>query len=127
MVQDFPHSLPNTYLQYYLYPQTMVSHTDPNYTRANTVIDGREKRVKAYCDEIMSLGKIRGTKFDLDRKYSAGSHKNADGEFESATIAHNDAHATYIVELAMSIAYNQNEVFLLMVENNGLSPTCRMG
>ena len=30
MVQDFPHSLPNTYLQYYLYPQTMVSHTDPN-------------------------------------------------------------------------------------------------
>ena len=127
MVQDFPHSLPNTYLQYYLYPQTMVSHTDPNYTRANTVIDGREKRVKAYCDEIMSLGKIRGTKFDLDRKYSAGSHKNADGEFESATIAHNDAHATYIVELAMSIAYNQNEVFLLMVENNGIVPNLSDG
>ena len=127
MVQDYPFSLPNTYMQYYLYPNTMVAHTDPNYTRANTVIDGREKRVKAYCDEIAALGKIRGTKFDMDRKYSRGSHKNADGEFESATIAHNDAHATYIVELAMSIAYNQGEIFLLMTENKGIVPNLSDG
>lgn len=127
MVQDYPHSLPNTYMQYYLYPQTMVDHSDPNYTRANSVMDGREKRVKEYCDSIYALGKIRGTRYDLDKKYSAGSHKNADGEFESATVAHNDAHATYIVELAMSIAYNQGDVFLLMTENNGIVPNLSDG
>lgn len=115
MVQDFPASLPNTYLQYYLYPKTMVQHSDPNYTRANSVIDGREKRVKAYCDAICALKRIKGTTFDLDQKYHAKGT-----EVEQATLAHNDAHATYIVELAMSIAYNKNDIFLLMVENNGI-------
>lgn len=99
MVQDFPHSLPNTYMQYYLYPDTMVKHSDPNYTRANTVIDGRERRVKEYCDGVTSLNQIRGTQYDLDLKYSRGSHLDADGSFASATVAHNDAHATYIDEL----------------------------
>ena len=28
MVQDYPHSIPNTYMQYYLYPNTMVKRTD---------------------------------------------------------------------------------------------------
>lgn len=68
MVQDYPYSLPNTYLQYYLYPNTMVNHIDPNYTRANEVIDGREKRVKEYCQSIIDLHAIRGTQYDLDKK-----------------------------------------------------------
>lgn len=127
MVRDYPHSLPNTYMQYYLYPDTMVDHADPEYTRANTVIDGREKRVKDYCEEITAIGKIRGTRFDLDLKYAKGSHKDAEGNFESATIAHNDAHATYIVELAMSIAYNQNDIFLIITENNGIVPNLSEG
>lgn len=127
MVRDFPHSLPNTYMQYYLYPHTMVAHSDPEYTRANTVIDGREKRVRAYCDGVAALGRMRGTEYDLDRKYAAGSHKNADGEFESATVAHNDAHATYIVELAMSIAYNRNDTFLIITENRGVVPNLSEG
>ena len=116
MVQDYPYSLPNTYLQYYLYPNTMVNHIDPNYTRANEVIDGREKRVKEYCQSIIDLHAIRGTQYDLDKKYAQESH---DG-IEQATVAHNDAHATYIVELAMSIAYNRKDTFLLMVKNNGI-------
>lgn len=127
MVQDFPHSIPNTYMQYYLYPQTMVKHTDPNYTRANTVIDGRENRVKEYCEKIVELGCIRGTEYDLDKKYAKGSHKDAEGNFESATVAHNDAHATYIVELAMSIAYNQNDIFLIITENKGIVPNLSEG
>ncbi len=127
MVQDFPHSLPNTYMQYYLYPRTMVAHSDPAYTRANTVMDGREKRVKQYCDEIAELGAIRGTRFDLDQKYSAEPKRGTDGGFESATIAHNDAHATYIVELAMSIAQNRNDVFLIITENNGVVPNLSDG
>lgn len=127
MVQDFPHSLPNTYMQYYLYPDTMVKHSDPNYTRANTVIDGRERRVKEYCDSVASLNQIRGTQYDLDLKYSRGSHLDADGSFASATVAHNDAHATYIVELAMSIAYNQNDIFLIITENKGIVPNLSEG
>lgn len=124
MVNDYPHSLPNTYMQYYLYPDTMVNHTNPNYTRANTVIDGREKRVKEYCESICEVGKIRGTKYDLDSKY--GECEKGE-EIESATIAHNDAHATYIIELAMSIAYNLNEVFLIIVKNNGIIPNLDSG
>ena len=35
MVKDYPYSLPNTYMQYYLYPQEMVEHSDPNFTRGS--------------------------------------------------------------------------------------------
>lgn len=44
-----PTMAPSSYLQYYLFPDDMVAHTDPNYTRANQVIDGREKRVFGEC------------------------------------------------------------------------------
>ena len=60
-------------------------------------------------------------------KYSRGSHLDADGSFASATVAHNDAHATYIVELAMSIAYNQNDIFLIITENKGIVPNLSEG
>lgn len=49
------------------------------------------------------------------------------GSFASATVAHNDAHATYIVELAMSIAYNQNDIFLIITENKGIVPNLSEG
>lgn len=86
-----------------------------------------EKRVKQYCEDIISLGKIKNTKFDLDIKYEKGSSQDAEGNFESATIAHNDAHATYIIELAMSIAYNKNDIFLIIIENNGVIPNLSEG
>lgn len=38
-----PTTLPNTYLKYYLFPDYVVEHSDKNYTRANEVMDGREK------------------------------------------------------------------------------------
>ena len=131
MVQDYPHSLPNTYLQYYLYPQDMIAHTDPNYTRTNAVIDGRENRVFDFCKEVSNLGKMKGTQYDLNLKYGD------DNSIKGASIAHNDAHATYIIELALSIAHNTNDVFLLIVPNNGvisnldegmmLEVACRVG
>lgn len=37
--------LPNTYDQYYLYPDYKAAHLDPNFTRADEVMAGREKRV----------------------------------------------------------------------------------
>ncbi len=38
-------SIPNTYLKYYLFPDYVVEHTDPNHTRTDEVREGREKRV----------------------------------------------------------------------------------
>ena len=91
-----PSTIPNTYLKYYLFPDYVVEHSNPEYTRANEVMDGREKYVFGICKEIIEKGtsKIEGT-------------------FEA------DAHATYIVDLACAIAKNTLERFLLIVPNEG--------
>lgn len=90
-----PDTIPNTYLKYYLYPDYVVAHSDPNHTRANEVIEGREKKVFSACRAIIE----RGTA--------------ADCAFEA------DAHASYIVDLACAIAGNTHERFLLIVPNEG--------
>lgn len=96
MMEDFPDYLPNTYDQYYLYPDYKVKHLDPNYTRANEVMDGREKRVFAECREVIAAGHL-GDKFDEI----------------------SDAHAEMMIKVAESIAYNKNDRHILIVENNG--------
>jgi maltose-6'-phosphate glucosidase len=99
MVKDFapldPATLPNTYLKYYLCQDEVVKHSNPNYTRANEVIDGREKTVFTECRRITKAGTAKDTNFVVD------------------------AHATYIVDLATSIAHNLKKQMLLIVENNG--------
>lgn len=97
MLRDFPDYLPNTYLQYYLYPEYKLSKLDPHYTRANEVINGREKRV---FDECRSAA-IEGTT-------------------QNVHVVHNDAHGDMIVELAEAIAFNLKKKFIVMVPNNGL-------
>ncbi len=47
-----PSTLPNTYLKYYLYPDYEVAHSDPEFTRANEVMAGREKEVFDMAREI---------------------------------------------------------------------------
>ena len=89
-------TIPNTYLKYYLYPDYVVEHSNPNYTRANEVMDGREKHVFGICNEIIEKGTCKGVE-----------------GFEA------DAHATYIVDLACALAKNTNERFLLIVPNEG--------
>lgn len=89
-------TIPNTYLKYYLYPDYVVEHSNIDYTRANEVMDGREKHVFGICNEIIEKGTCKGV----------------DG-FEA------DAHATYIVDLACALAKNTNERFLLIVPNEG--------
>ena len=54
-----PDCLPNTYLKYYLYPDYVVEHSDPNYTRANEVIDGREKKCLDQPAPSLRLGSLR--------------------------------------------------------------------
>ena len=56
MVKDFPEYLPNTYLKYYLYPRHVVEESDPNYTRANEVMDGKEKDTYNMMKEVIKLG-----------------------------------------------------------------------
>ena len=90
-----PRFLPNTYLKYYFYPQDEVEHADPNYTRANEVMDGREKTVFSAAQEIIEKGTATDNHFEID------------------------SHASFIVDLARAIAFNTGERMLLIVENNG--------
>jgi len=90
-----PNTLPNTYLKYYFFPTQEVEHTDPNYTRANMVMDGREKNVFTECNRIVEAGTS-----------------------EETTLKAGD-HASYIIDLARAIAYNTHERMLLIVENKG--------
>ena len=96
IMADFPEFLPNTYDQYYLYPDYKVSHLNPNYTRADEVIDGREKRVFKECAEVIAAGEL-GDRFH----------------------AISDAHAEMMIKVAEAIAYNKNSRHILIVENNG--------
>ncbi len=90
-----PSHLPNTYLKYYLFPDYVVEHSNKEYTRANEVMDGREKKVFGIAEEIVKKGTAKGGGFEIDE------------------------HASYIVDLARAIAYNTKERMLLIVENNG--------
>lgn len=90
-----PSTLPNTYLKYYFYSQDEVAHANPEYTRANEVMAGREKHVFGECKRIAEQGSSVGTTLEVDE------------------------HASYIVDLARAIAYNTHERMLLIVENKG--------
>ncbi|WP_236786320.1 6-phospho-alpha-glucosidase [Anaerococcus ihuae] len=100
MIKDSDEYLPNTYLQYYLYPQHILKNENPEYTRANEVMDGNEKQVHEMCDKVIALGKIKGTEFEPDPNSM-------------------DGHAGYIVDLAYAISHNTGEIFLCMHENKG--------
>ena len=90
-----PTTMPNTYLKYYFFPDYVVEHSDPNHTRANEVMEGREKFVFGECRTIAEKGTAKDSKL------------------------HVDDHASYIVDLARAIAYNTKERMLLIVENDG--------
>ncbi|WP_323667016.1 6-phospho-alpha-glucosidase [Pectobacterium punjabense] len=90
-----PSTFPNTYLKYYLYPDYVVEHSDPEHTRANQVMEHREKNVFSACKAITETG------------------KSSAGEIEV------DEHASYIVDLVTAIAFNTNERMLMIVPNNG--------
>ncbi|MEG0288849.1 MAG: 6-phospho-alpha-glucosidase [Carnobacterium sp.] len=90
-----PRYLPNTYLKYYLYPDYEVEHSDCTYTRANEVMDGREKTVFTAAKNIIEKGTAENSDFTID------------------------SHASFIVDLARAIAFNTHERMLMIVENNG--------
>ncbi|MEG1609233.1 MAG: 6-phospho-alpha-glucosidase, partial [Clostridia bacterium] len=97
ILKYYPEYIPNTYLQYYLFPEYKVAHLNSQYTRADEVINGREKRVFEECAKIIARGKV-----------------------DNSVIARNEAHADMIVDVATSLAYNQNKSFILITKNNGV-------
>ena len=90
-----PDTLPNTYLKYYLCSDYVVEHTDPNYTRANQVMEGREKEVFTAARDIIKNNTAENCGFQADD------------------------HASYIVDLARALAFNTKQKMLLIVPNEG--------
>ena len=88
-------TIPSSYLKYYLFPDYVVNHSDVNYTRANEVIDGREKEVFGSCALIEKQGHSKGSGLKIG------------------------IHAEFIVDLATALAFNTQERMLLIVQNNG--------
>ncbi|MDF7639627.1 6-phospho-alpha-glucosidase [Lactobacillus sp. ESL0791] len=102
MVREFfPKYLPNNYLQYYLYEDRALEKENPNYTRANEVMDSRLKKIKDTVAEIKA-------------------NPNLD-TIDYAT----ESHGLYIVEMAISILHNKNDRFMLIVPNKGAIPNLR--
>ena len=90
-----PDTVPNTYLKYYLLQDEVVKHSDKEYTRANEVMDSREKEVFGTARKIIEKGTAEGCTFAMG------------------------AHATFIVDLACALAFNTKERMLLIVPNQG--------
>lgn len=99
ILTDFPEYLPNTYLQYYLYAKECAETSDPTYSRANMVMDGREKDMY----EQVKLVKESNGSYEVNLNLF-----NAFGDF--------------IVDVACSIAYNNADRYLVIVENKGALP-----
>jgi len=95
IMRDFPDYVPNTYLQYYLYPEQVVAQLDPDHTRTEEVRNGREKRVFTQCRQAAQQGSTKGL-----------------------TIAKSEVHADMIVEVASSIAFDKGELFIMITRNN---------
>jgi maltose-6'-phosphate glucosidase len=101
MTKNFPQNIPNSYLQYYLYPDIAVEHADKEYTRANKVMNGREKNTKEMARKI-----CEGKKEDI-LNFNFGEH------------------GQYIVDMAISILHDLHQRFMLIVPNKGAIPNLR--
>ena len=95
IMRDFPDYVPNTYLQYYLYPEQVVAQLDPDHTRTEEVRNGREKRVFTQCRQAAQQGSTKGL-----------------------TTAKSEVHADMTVEVASSIAFDKGELFIMITRNN---------
>lgn len=99
--KNFPGAIPNNYLEYYLYSEEAVEKMDPNYTRANIVMDGRERKTREMANKIRE--NVSGDVLDFNF-----------GE-----------HGQYIVDMAVSILNNDHGRYMLIVENRGAIPNLR--
>ncbi len=98
IMQNFPDTLPNTYLNYYLQQKEFVEHSDPTHTRANEVMESREKNLFEGIDRYLATGEIDESIF------YAGSHGD------------------WIADLAIALKNDTKARFLVIVENRGAIP-----
>ena len=59
---------------------------------------------------------MKGTKYDISKKIDPSTEVVADMTVDS--MAYNDVHAAYLVELVLSIINNAHEFALVMVKND---------
>ncbi|HBM4635895.1 TPA: 6-phospho-alpha-glucosidase, partial [Listeria innocua] len=78
-----------------------VDYADPNYTRANTVMDGREQKTQEMADKIRNKEK------------------------EDVLDFYFGVHGLYIVDIATSLLNDEKSRFMLIVENKGSIPNLR--
>ncbi|NFN93384.1 6-phospho-alpha-glucosidase [Clostridium botulinum] len=97
MLEMFPDYIPSSYLQYYLIPKKVVEQANKDYTRANRVIDNREKNL---FDSIKS--------FEETGKFEEGFKVGV--------------HGTFIVDVAMAMAFDTRARYIVIIENNGAIP-----
>jgi len=98
IMKNFPETLPNTYLNYYLQQKEFVEHSDPNLTRANEVMEGREKNLFDGIDKYLETGEIN------EDVFYAGSHGD------------------WIADLAVALKNDTKARFLVITENRGAIP-----
>lgn len=101
MTRNFPGNIPNNYLEYYLYPDVVVEKADKAFTRADMIMQGREKNTKEMARKVRE-----GCKDDV-LNFNFGSH------------------GQYIVDIATSILHNERRRFMLIVPNYGCIPNLR--
>ncbi len=90
-----PEYLPNTYLQYYLLSKDVVEESDPNHTRANEVMETREKDLFEGIDHYIATGEVTAKAF------------------------YHGAHGNYIADLASALKNDTKKKFIVIVENKG--------
>lgn len=98
-LQFFPEYIPNTYLQYYFFPEEIVEESDPDYTRTDEARDSREKDVF----ELVAQAEGKDTLGDLE-------------------ILKGSVFGSLMIEVAESILYDLNNEFVILVRNNELIP-----
>ncbi len=98
IMKNFPDKLPNTYLNYYLQQKEFVEHSNPEYTRANEVMESREKNLFDGIDRYLESGIIDESVF------YAGSHGD------------------WIADLAIALKNDTKQRFLVITENRGAIP-----
>ncbi len=98
IMENFPETLPNTYLNYYLQCKEFVEHSDVNRTRANEVMETRESNLFEGIKKYQETGIVDKTVF------YAGSHGD------------------WIADLAVALKNDTKARFLVITENRGAIP-----
>jgi len=96
-LQYFDEYIPTTYLQYYFFQEEIVAESDIKYTRVDESFDTREKDVWELCEKAKQKTNFDGLKLLQDSVFG-----------------------NLMVEVAESIAYDLNEEFIVLVQNNDI-------